>query len=120
MLECMKEECRYHGKNSFADIYHREGMILIKWHPDEPMCEHIWEEAKAHIDFGLKQTKGELPPEEMLRSFCPYCHTRIPKSSETSPNCRRDVSKFQTPNHKAALAKLEKIYGLIKRDEAGG
>lgn len=117
LMRCENKECSFDGRDSGSDVYEIDDRIVVEWHADSPMCEHMWEQAKAYIDFELKSQKGQLPPEEMLRWWCPYCTTRIPRTSERCPNCGSDLSKLLTPVHKAAAAQLERVYKMLRKDK---
>lgn len=116
-MRCENKECTFHGKASGSDIYEMDDRLVVEWHSDMPMCEHMWEQAKAYIDFELRNQKGEQPPEEMLRWWCPYCTTRIPRTSEKCLNCGHDFSSLLTPAHRAGAAKLERVYKMLKKDK---
>jgi hypothetical protein len=116
-IQCVDKGCSFFGVDVGADIYRLGDRLVVEWHSDSPMCKHMWERAKAYIDLELKRHSGELPSDEMLSWWCPYCITRIPRTSEKCPNCGVDLSKQLPPQFKAAAAQLERVYAIHKKDK---
>ena len=116
-FECSETTCSFREKVSSADICRDEAdTLLIRFHDNlYPMCEHIWAKAKAHLDFGLKEAKGENPPKEAQRWFCPFCNNRILLTDEKCPNCDSDLSKF-VAERRATMAQVERINKRIHGD----
>ena len=83
MLSCTAQGCTNRGKDVFVDFRGmKDELLLYVHHHGNPICGHMWKQAKEDIDHEIEDFK-----EQAQLKWCPQCTKRIPKSSNVCPEC---------------------------------
>lgn len=87
IVSCSVDGCINKGKIVIIAVRELDGKFLFYVHHHaNPICEHIWEQAKKDLDYEVEEIV-ERKREWSQSKWCPHCGKRIPETSTTCPEC---------------------------------